>query len=230
MVDLVLIAGFRSRKKMMVTRKFIPLALAALLVNLFGGLSAFGQLNTSGEGGFSTLISSSGKTSSSYVISALDYLRISLFVADELQFATEARVSQSGNISLPHLGNVTVAGMSLEETLKSLYEPYNRDYYVEPHIEVVVLAYSERSVTVIGKVNRQGLIPIPSEKGLTLLEAIALAGGWSADRLSDKRNVTVTRTDENGEKFIIEVDARKISTQDHPLEEGDLINVPERLW
>ena len=205
-----------------------------LTVFLFFGMImpnlAMGQPTEDAGSGPASDSSSAVKTSSSYVISALDYLRISLYVADELQFSTEARVSQAGKVTLPHLGTVTLAGHSIEETHNLLYEPYNRDYYVDPHIEVVVMAYSERSVTVIGKVNRQGLIPFPSEKGLTLLEAIALAGGWSADRLSDKRNVTITRTDETGQKFIIEVDARNITSQDHPLQEGDLINVPERLW
>lgn len=168
--------------------------------------------------------------SGSYMISPLDYLKIALFVADEIQFETEVRVSQNGTISLPHLGTVEVAGKSVEEMREYLYEPYNRDYYVDPHIDVTVLSYAERSVTVIGKVNRQGLIPFPSEEGLSLLEAIAMAGGWSNDRLSDKRNVTITRTDESGEKFVIEVDARGITTEDFPLKEGDLINVPERLW
>jgi protein involved in polysaccharide export with SLBB domain len=168
--------------------------------------------------------------SGSYVISPLDYLRVALYVADELQFESQVRVSQEGSISVPHLGKVDVAGLSLEETREQLYEPYNRDFYVEPHIDVSVLSYSERSVTVIGKVNRQGQIPFPSEEGMTLLEAIALAGGWSNDRLSDKRNVTITRTEANGERVSIEIDARNISTKDYPLKEGDLINVPERLW
>ena len=171
-----------------------------------------------------------GQLSGSYMVSPLDYLRIALYVADDLQFETEVRVSQSGKITVPHLGTVDVAGRSIEEMREQLYDPYNADYYVEPHIDVVVLSYAERSVTVIGKVNRQGLVPFPSEEQLTLLQAIALAGGWSADRLADKRNVTITRTDESGERFTIEVDARNISTQDHPLKEGDLIRVPERLW
>ena len=171
-----------------------------------------------------------GQVSGSYRISPLDYLRIALYVADELQFETEVRVSQSGNITVPHLGTVAVAGQSIEEMREALYRPYNADFYVEPHIEVVVLSYAERSVTVIGKVNRQGVIPFPSEEGLTLLEAIAMAGGWSADRLADRRNVTITRTDKNGEKYLIEVDARDITTQDYPLQEGDLVRVPERLW
>lgn len=174
--------------------------------------------------------SGTGTASTSYVIAPLDYLRIALYVADEVQFQTEARVSQSGDITVPHLGNVRVAGKSIEELRDLLYVPYNRDYYVNPHLDVIVMAYSERSVTVIGKVNRQGLVPFPSEQGMTLLEAIAQAGGWSADRLSDKRNVTITRTNEKGEKSIIQVDARNITTRDHPLQEGDLINVPERIW
>lgn len=170
------------------------------------------------------------QASDSYVISPLDYLRVALFVADEVQFQTELRVSQVGTITVPHLGTINIAGKSIDEAREALYDPYDRDYYVNPHIDITVLQYSERTVTVIGKVNRQGQIPFPSEKGLSLLEAIAMAGGWSNDRLADKGSVTITRTGENGERSVIEVDARKLTTEDHPLEEGDLINVPERIW
>ena len=196
-----------------------------MLFLLIGG-SGFAQSDSFGAGGAGGAITGSD----SYVISPPDYLRISLFVADEVQFSTELRVSQSGSITVPHLGTVNVAGKSIDEAREALYTPYDRDYYVNPHIDIIVLQYSERSVTVIGKVNRQGQVPFPSEKGLSLLEAIAFAGGWSNDRLSDKGNVTITRTTASGEKTVIEVDARKLTTQDYPLQEGDLINVPERIW
>lgn len=170
------------------------------------------------------------RVSSSYEINRLDVIRISLYVADELQFQTEARVSQAGTVSLPYLGSVSVVGQTVNEIRETLYEPYNRDYYVEPHIDVAVMAYSERFVTVIGKVNSQGPVPFPTEEEMHLLEAIARAGGWSNDRLADMRNVTITRTDEDGEKNTIQVDARNITAQEHPLRDGDLINVPERMW
>ena len=173
---------------------------------------------------------SDNQASSSYVIAPLDYLRITLYVADEMQFTSDLRVSQNGSITVPHLGTVNVSGKTIEGMRELLYEPYNTDYYVNPHIDITVLAYSERSVTVIGKVNRQGMVPFPSEKGLSLLEAIAMAGGWSNDRLADKKNITITRTNEGGEKFVIEVDARSLTTEDYPLREGDLVNVPERVW
>lgn len=205
--------------------KLRPLSFLSLLLTLL--LAPVASLAQESGGG--TRAAPAG-ASGSYVISPLDYLRVALFVADELQFESQVRVSQDGTISVPHLGNVKASGLSLEELRQELYIPYNRDYYVDPHIDVSVLGYSDRSVTVIGKVNRQGQIPFPSEEGLTLLEAIAMAGGWSNDRLSDKRNVTITRTKEDGTKVTIEVDARNISTNDYPLQEGDLVNVPERLW
>jgi len=199
--------------------------LSFVLLAFLSSSSLFSQENASGS------VSAGDQMSSSYVISPLDYLRVALYVADSLQFETEVRVSQSGTVTVPHLGTVRISGKSIEEVRDDLYEPYNRDYYVDPHIEVIVLSYAERSVTVMGKVNRQGLIPFPSEEGLTLLEAIALAGGWSADRLADKRNVSIIRRDDDsGEKFTIEVDARNLTTNDYPLREGDVINVPERIW
>ncbi len=169
-------------------------------------------------------------TSASYKIAKLDVIRVTLYVADEVQFQTEARVSQNGTISLPYLGSIEVVGLRLDEVRERLYEPYNRDYYVEPHIDVSILAYSERFVTVIGKVNSQGPVPFPTEEEMYLLEAIARAGGWSNDRLADMRNVTITRTNEDGERKSIQVDARNITARDHPLQDGDLVNVPERMW
>ncbi|MCC5834263.1 MAG: polysaccharide biosynthesis/export family protein [Opitutales bacterium] len=169
-------------------------------------------------------------TSSSYRIANLDVIRVTLYVADEVQFKTEARVSQNGTISLPYLGSVEVVGLTMDEVRERLYEPYNRDYYVEPHLDVAIMAYSERFVTVIGKVNSQGPVPFPTEERMYLLEAIARAGGWSNDRLADMRNVTITRTDDEGERQTIQVDARNITARDHPLRDGDLINVPERMW
>lgn len=205
-------------------RNFLKLALFGLIC------AAFAPVHAQPAGSVDSGMGSGAETSSSYVIAPLDYLKVSLFVADEVQFSSETRVSQSGTISVPHLGTIEIAGLTIEEMRDLLYEPYNRDYYVNPHIDITVLGYAERSVTVIGKVNRQGLVPFPSEKGLTLLEAIAMAGGWSGDRLADKRNVTITRTNEDGDKFVLEVDARNLTTQDYPLQEGDLVNVPERLW
>jgi len=170
------------------------------------------------------------QVSGNYVISPLDTLRVRLFVADEPQFETELRVASDGSVTLPHLGLVNLKDKTLEESRVHLYELYNRDYYVNPHLDMVVLAYNQRSVTVIGQVNAQGQVPFPSEEALYLLEAIALAGGWKANDLADTKRVKIIREEANGNMREIVVDARSLSARDMPLQDGDTIEVPRRIW
>lgn len=198
-------------------------ALTSLLLLLTLVLSAQAQRSDTGRdaGLF--------RTSSSYKISPLDVLRIKLFVADELQFEKEVRVSQEGRITLPHIGEMVVAGLTVDEARSGIYAPYNRDFYVDPQIDFIVSYYASRSVLVTGKVNRQGTINFPSEEPMYLLEAIAEAGGWSNDNLANKREVKIHRTREDGSIQVIEIDARNLGARDHPLQDGDRIEVPRRI-
>lgn len=168
--------------------------------------------------------------SGSYTIRPLDVVRVTLYVADEQQFTTEVRVSSSGTVSLPYLDQVTLAGLTVEEARRFVYEPYNRDYYVEPHIDLVVLTSAARTVTVMGQVNAQGQVFLPSEQPLSLLQAIAAAGGFRSNDLADKRRVRITRIGNDGEEEVITVNADDISATDVPLQENDLIFVPRRMW
>ncbi len=168
--------------------------------------------------------------SGSYTIRPLDVVRVTLYVADEQQFSTEVRVSSSGTVSLPYLDQVTLAGLTVEEARRFVYEPYNRDYYVEPHIDLVVLTSAARTVTVMGQVNAQGQVFLPSEQPLSLLQAIAAAGGFRSNDLADKRRVRITRIGTDGQEEVITVNADDISATDVPLQENDLIFVPRRMW
>lgn len=168
--------------------------------------------------------------SGSYTIRPLDVVRVTLYVADEQQFTTEVRVSSGGTVSLPYLDQVTLAGLTVEEARRFVYEPYNRDYYVEPHIDLVVLTSAARTVTVMGQVNAQGQVFLPSEQPLSLLQAIAAAGGFRSNDLADKRRVRITRIGNDGEEEVITVNADDISATDVPLQENDLIFVPRRMW
>lgn len=168
--------------------------------------------------------------SGSYVIMPLDVIRIQLFVADELQFSTETRVSSSGTVSLPYLDSFALAGFTVEEARRMLFEPYNRDFYVEPHIDLVVLTSSGRSVTIMGQVNAQGQVFLPTERPLSLLQAIGAAGGFRSNDLADKRRVRVTRIRADGTEENIVVNADELTAVDFPLQDGDLVFVPRRMW
>ncbi len=91
-----------------------------------------------------------------------------------------------------------------------------------------------RTVTITGAVNSPGLVAFPSERNLTIVDALALAGGHS--RLADIRQVRLTRTDPKTQATTattINVDAllrrRDDSTPNVTLEPGDLVFVPERV-
>ncbi len=87
-------------------------------------------------------------------------------------------------------------------------------------------AYVGKSVTILGRVGRQGPIPFPVNGRLDLVTAIAYAGGLTD--LANPRKITINR-----KGSVIELDYREISQRgDKPflLHPDDIVNVPERLF
>ena len=85
------------------------------------------------------------------------------------------KVSNDGTIDVPYAGNVSVVGKSVQEIREILLKRY-RGIAIDPEINVEIKETSLRGVAVLGAVVSPGLIPIP-EKGVKLLDVIALAGG-----------------------------------------------------
>jgi len=166
------------------------------------------------------------KASENYVIVPLDVIQFKILGEAETQ--TEVRVANDGGISLPYIGNVKIAGMTVAEARGLIYEKYSTDYYVNPQIDLAIISYKQERVNVQGMVNRQGFVVFPPEEKVTLLGAIAMAGGWSDNRLASK-TVKLVRTAGSVTKTT-EIDTTKIGPEDCPLQDGDLIIVPERTW
>jgi polysaccharide export outer membrane protein len=195
---------------------------------LLFAISVNGQ---SGSG--SSLPTSAGLQASSpsadYKLLPSDFIQVRVFQEEDL--TREVSVSQDYTISLPLVGTIDVRGRSLRQTEELIRQLYDRDYLVNPQITLVVLRYAERTVNVIGSVNSPQAVPFPPERGLTLIEAVARAGGFS--RLADKTKVRIVRTDDKGVNttFTINVD-RLIdgrSASNWPLEVDDIVEVPERF-
>ena len=170
--------------------------------------------------------SQSVQASSSYVIRALDYLQFR--VIGESDTEVRVRVSAEGTVSLPYVRSVTLEGLTVSQARDELYELYDGDYFINPQIDVSILAYSGRSVEVIGYVGRQGSIEFPAEQPLYLLEAISRAGGFQ--QLAKRNGVEITRIGGDGSKVTKLVDTTEITARDFPLEDGDIINVLRRVW
>src|SRR5690606_33161518 len=147
--------------------------------------------------------STAGSSKPDYVVQASDLLRVQIFQEDDL--TREVRVSQEHKIVLPLIGPIDVKGKNVREVQEMIRDFYDRDFLVNPQVNVFVLDYAKRSVNVIGSVNSPGVVMFPQEQGMNLLDAISRVGGFS--RLADRRKVKLTRTVEGKtDTYIINVD------------------------
>lgn len=165
---------------------------------------------------------------SGYQLSVDDQIGVEVFGEDDLR--TAARINAEGAVSLPLLGSVHLSGMTLNQAAARLTELYGRDYLVNPRVNVILINYAKRRFTVLGQVNRPGSYEMPegSPSGIDLLEAIAIAGGYT--RIAAPERISVKRRDE-----VLRVDAKKIarrggSESGFRVEPGDTITVGESMF
>lgn len=164
-----------------------------------------------------------------YVLQPSDVIKVQVFQEDDL--TREVRLSQESSISLPMIGTINLQGKTLAEAQDMIRSLYDRDFLVNPQVTITILDYSKRSVNVLGSVNTPGVVLFPQEIGLTLLDAIARAGGFS--RLADKKRVKLTRVNADGETKNFTINADEImrgeTSESWVLLKDDVISVPERV-
>lgn len=154
-----------------------------------------------------------------------DVIRVDIF--QEPDMASEQRVAQDGSISVPLIGRTIIAGMTLEAASKYIAGRLKEGFLVDPQVNVTVVEYAPRRITILGQVNRPGSFEIPSEEVTFLTQAIALAGGNS--RIGNLRRVLITRVS-GSEMREIKVNLMSPRGRQFVVEPGDVITVPESLF
>jgi polysaccharide export outer membrane protein len=106
--------------------------------------------------------------------------QISLFVTDLEDSFTEKtfRIDQNGDLSLPMIGRIHAGGLTqaeLEEQVKTRFSLLLK----APDIVVNVTEFASKPVSVLGAVNRAGIVQL--QGGKTLFEVLSLAGGLQSD-------------------------------------------------
>src|SRR6202042_1414831 len=98
-----------------------------------------------------------------YRVGAGDLLKILVFDHDEL--SVDVRVSQTGNITFPLVGQVPVAGLSARDTELLLARRLIEGGFVkQPQISVLVSEYQSQKVSVMGQVTKPGQYPPDASK------------------------------------------------------------------
>lgn len=182
-----------------------------------------------GSAAAATDAAASSRQESDYLLQPSDLLQFQVFQEPDL--LREVRISQEYTMTLPLIGTVDVKGKTLRQAEELVRSLYDKDFLVNPQVTIVVKEYSKRTVDVQGQVGQPGAVEFPQEKGLTLIQAITRAGGFT--RLADKRRVMLTRHKVDGGTETLTINVTEIidgtSKQAWPLQKDDSIFVPERI-
>ena len=175
------------------------------------------------------------KKSLLYTIAVTDVLLCVVFGEDELRISP--RVDAKGCINLPLVQEVKVHGLTLREAEQVIASAYRDGRFLRnPQVSLSVTDYARREVSISGQVKSPGVIALPPEATMTVLDAINRANGFTDTAKGEA--VRVTRVYPNGTKeiFVVDVDGlmkgkTKAKSEDNSLllQPGDIIYVPERL-
>lgn len=110
-----------------------------------------------------------------YVLGPGDVVRVTVFQNPDLSL--ETRISETGFISYPLLGQVKLGGQSVATAEKTLADGLRSGNFVrQPQVSVLVMQVRGNQVSVLGMVGKPGRYPLEAE-GTKLTDVLAQAGG-----------------------------------------------------
>ena len=168
-------------------------------------------------------------TQKTNVLKANDVILVKVYQEDDLE--TKATIDRDGLITLPLLGAVEMRNRTPEQATALIRELYAKDYLVNPRVSLSVLEHAKLHFTIMGQVQRPGAYEFNPEEPLNLLQAIAMAGGFT--RMGAPTKVSVQRMI-NGQLAISPLNADQMSkdkkAKPFVLMPDDIITVAERIF
>ena len=150
-----------------------------------------------------------------YQLGSGDQIKVTVYGEEDL--SGEFELDGSGTISMPLIGAVTLSNQVLTRAESLIVEKLADGYLINPRVSIEVLNY--RPFYILGEVDKPGSYPYVS--GMTVLNAVALASGFTY-RASESK-IEVTRKI-NGEEVKMRIDVTAAVLP------GDIIRVPERFF
>lgn len=154
---------------------------------------------------------------------------------NEPDVATQQRISGKGDLRLPMLGSIRLKGLSVraaESQLESLYRVGG--FYKNPQVTLYVSQHAERTISILGQVNRPDRFPLlTGTEAIGLSQAIAMAGGLTRIARSSAIEISRMSPDGDDKRFVINLDAYLNASKSGPasdfqLQPDDVVFVPER--
>lgn len=168
-------------------------------------------------------------TAESFPVLPDDEIRITVLGQPDLTL--EAKVPSEGSLNYPMIGDVQLAGRTLNQIREDIKTRLEKDYLVSAQVSVQVRTYAPKRAYVLGAVGRAGEIEIPGGRYATLLPTIASAGGFAED--ASLHSVLIYRAKDVGSNQRIPYTADVVALQqgrgsDPVVLPNDVILVPSR--
>jgi polysaccharide biosynthesis/export protein len=150
-----------------------------------------------------------------YRLASGDRVRVIVFGQENL--SNSFSVDGSGAIAMPLIGQVHAQGLTTSELAGAIEARLRQGYVREPRVSVEVEAF--RPFFVMGEVNVAGQYPIIN--GMTVQNAIAVAGGFTPRAVQDSVDIT---------RIVSGTLATFSEPLAFPVRPGDTITVRERFF
>ena len=147
-----------------------------------------------------------------YKLGVGDKVRVTVYGEKEL--SGDFDVNDQGEVTLPLIGAVRVAGKSVGDAETVITSAYGKNYLVNPHVNLQVMNY--RPFFILGEVKNPGSYPYVN--GMTVVNAVALAGGYTPR--ANVKGIAVKRGSASDAQV----------NEDSGVLPGDIIRVPERFF
>jgi len=149
-----------------------------------------------------------------YRLGPSDEVRITVFGEDNL--SGEFEIDGSGQVALPLVGEIKVAGLTLRDAEDNIETTLEQGFLLNPRVNIEVLNY--RPIFILGEVREPGSYPY--QAGMTVLKAVTIAGGYTYR--ARKSTVYVKRADDPEQE--------QTATPDTEILPGDIVRVAERFF
>lgn len=153
-----------------------------------------------------------------------------LKIVGEKDLPEEYQVASDGTVDLPYIHTLEVTGLEPQEVARLIRERLIQGKILsDPAVVVSVKEYVSKRITLLGEVQKPGSFPV--SPGLTLIQAVSMAGGLTS--IANKEQVRLTRIGKDGTTNTVVLDVTAITegdSPDIPLQPGDRIYVKERIF
>ncbi len=150
-------------------------------------------------------------------------------IVGEKDLPTEFQVANDGSVTFPYIQSMLVEGLEPQEVSAKVREALiAKKILTDPSVIVGVIEYRSKTITLLGQVQKPGSFPL--SPGMTLLQAISMAGGFTS--IAQKSRVNLARLNEGKAETVV-VDVERIydgKSEDIFLQSGDRIYVHERVF